>query len=662
MLKPVLSDILPSIVKPKFIAQGTGEPRLRLVMFTGQSLSLGTTTQSENPIPDQEIPYQAYMFDTSRALGVLDVPLEGAHTAELVDFKEGNIHGYYSLGSGFVSYADSENPILHVSTGVGGIKLAELDLGGSMPSYQNEIGYLQAAKNLPRDSYIDTIVLVHGGADWKDLSSTYQEKMDTWKANQLAAVASVYPSHIPTFVFVQHGGERVLRGVHDAQYVKTLEGWGVCAGASYWLNRQYPNIDRVGAKERIHLNIDGYRYLGAMIRRAREVENFKPLHATSVDWAGKRVLHINCHVPNGGVLVKDISITQMPECSGLGIEVERTDNVLLAPSTVELSGTVIIATFDEDIEPNYRVRVGWTATDRAYTADNIEGEYPSALAMTNIRGSVPNSGVLGIPNWYDWLMQGYLPLEKDNPTMPVGYVLGGNLWGGESAQGKTCLGSKFTLSGGMITRVRDGIELAPVAIGSVVAGTSGTRWAFSVMEGKRYRVSGMATITSDRSELWISFGATNLVLKTGQDGAFAMQGVATLDGYLSIKVINKNQDSVIEDIEIREVLNPVADAWDDAVNPVFTDTIIYDGMEGRFKDKGVGAGGVLEHTDYRVRMDAVEDSGHIRLFVGKAVIYIDTGPIDVVVNSGGSTALKFQNIYSPAVATMSSISVVPEAS
>ena len=366
-----------------------------------------------------------------------------------------------------------------------------------------------------------------------------------------------FPSSTPKFIISQIGDGGTSIRVHVAQANAARTGLAIVAGPEYDVNRGLPNNAGV---DQLHHNVKGYTVDGEKEARALASElsgvPFKPTMINSVEWADAYTVRLKCSTPNGGGLV--IDTTNLPECPGYGIDIEKPDFSKIVPSSVTISGNDIICRFDEIVWPSYRVRVGYTRND--ITQDGTaSGNY---LPCTNIRGAVGNVSKSGIvPIWYDWLL---LDRQEMVPSM-VGYVkpgvLGPELWRVQKYGLTDGLLTAVTFDGTNMVVMRNGITNAPVTTAAFVDGgtnVDGLYWP--VKTGKNYRVTvDKCQITSGAGLHEIRIYVGNAIIKrqstnNGTLAGFTQDVTAVADGILTLQLNNAALVGQISGISVREIL------------------------------------------------------------------------------------------------------------
>lgn len=538
----------------------------RLVLVSGQSLSIGTMTQaSQPPYPSQpELPSRIKTFNAIPPTGLGNVVATDADTSSLIQYQEltGTLgsSGYYTHGVGFFKWLtgkdDATQQWVWAGAGVGGATITQVDSGGAYASYANEQKFLQRIKLLDASTVPTAILFSQGEANYTDTTmDAYYAKLVTYKANQLSAVAAQFPSAAPKFLIDQCGDGIATIRVHHAQANASRTGLAVVAGPKYWLNRIYPNVMDT---EQLHLDVDGYTLQGEMFARALTSElsgtPFKPTITNSVEYVDQQTIKLKCSTPNGGGLV--IDTTLLPACAGYGVSIQRPDLVEIFPTSVTVSGDDVTCAFSETIYPDYRIKIGYTATDK--TLDGVaSGNY---MPMTNIRGAVGNASKAGLGTWYDWLMLDRHIIGKTS----VGYVkpstLGAELYR-TAAYGLTSgLASAVTFDGTNMVVTRNGVTNAPVATaGFIDGGTSTDALYWFIKAGRTYRVTGTCQVTSGAGLHEIRVYAGGGIVKrtsvnSGTLGAFSTDIVSITDGSIELRVNNVAVVGQISNISIKEVL------------------------------------------------------------------------------------------------------------
>jgi hypothetical protein len=540
---------------------------LRMVMVSGQSLSIGLMQKAQQPAYPVQPEVSSYMkmFNGVPASGLENVAVTDANTTSLVQYQEltgvDGGQGYYTHGTGFLKTVDASDTAgqqwLWAPAGMGGTTITQLDSGGNVASFANQQKMLANAKVINPNADVSAILFSQGEANYADATpDVYTAKFITYRANQLAAVAAQFPNSAPKFLIDQCGDGMATVRVHSAQANMARTGLATVVGPKYWLNRKYPDV--MGS-EQLHLNVIGYTYQGEMFGRALTSEllgtRFKPTMVNTVEYVNSTTIKLKCSTPNGGSLVIDTSF--LPACPGNGISAQRPDLTFAIPTSVTVSGTDVICVFAETIYPDYRITIGYTATD--ITVDGLaSGNY---MPMTNIRGSVANASNAGLAPWYDWLLlDRHVMLKTD-----VGYVkpgtLGVELWRSAQVGTNVPFATAATFDGTNMTLTVNGTTNTPVATNTFVSGqTSLDTGLWFIKTGRTYRVTvGNVQVTSGAGahEIRITVGGTIIKRQSTNSGTaagFTVDVVAVSDGNLSLTLNNALTVGSISGISVKEVL------------------------------------------------------------------------------------------------------------
>lgn len=540
----------------------------RLVLVSGQSLSIGTMTQaSQPPYPSQpELPSRVKTFNAIPPTGLGNVVATDANTSSLIQYQEltGTLgaSGYYTHGVGFFKWLnekdDASQQWVWAGAGVGGATITQLDSGGAYAAYANEQKFLQRIKLLDASTVPTAILFSQGESNYTDSTmETYYNKLVTYKANQLAAVTAQFPGAAPHFLIDQCGDGIATIRVHHAQANAHRNGLATLVGPKYWLNRLHPNVMTT---EQLHLNVTGYTYQGEMFGRALErlvaSGSFSPCIVTGIAYSGPTTIVLTCNVPNGGSLV--IDTTTLPAVPGYGITCQKPTLDEIVPTSVTVAGNQITCVFAETIYPDFRLKIGYTATDKTNDG-TASGNY---LPMTNIRGSVANTSPSGLAPWYDWLCLDRQVVATTTPGYSKPGTLGTELYRTAQVGLTAGLASAVVFDGTNMTVTRNGITNAPVpTAGFIDGGVSPDALYWPIKAGKTYRVQGTCQVTSGAGahEIRIYVGSLGIVKRqstnSGTLGAFSVDIVASgTEGDLELRVNNTAIVGQISNISVREVL------------------------------------------------------------------------------------------------------------
>lgn len=535
------------------IDAGVPQAAYSVFVSTGQSLSIGTLNPDYNTNPAQpELTSNHRLFNGIPSTGIQNVLATDNNTVSLVDYVESGNGGFYGHGTGLFKNLGLTKDAVFLSSGIGGAPLQDLDLGGALNAYANQVKYYERLSLIDPFADVKMISLIHGDANYLDTISTYYQRIVQFKQNQLSLCGQHFPSSNPKFISYQQGGERSVKNVQFAQQDAYLNGlFDNMTSATYWLNRQYPNHDLRTAPsiERVHLNPDGYRYLGDMVARAYKGE--KPVIATKYEWVDSKTVRLTCANHN---LTVDTTQLNMPEFSGYGIELARADGALVEPLSVVVSGSTITLTFDQDVNVSDRIRIGLTPADMSYYSNDVPTTgYPAAMTGTNIRSTVPHSVDFALPDYYDWLCIGYHTMTKEDDGFPA-YTLGSNCWWNGTSQGSAGFGERFVWDGVNQTKTIDGQDIVTPTSGFVVGSTSENLY-YAVRSGKTYRVSGYARNETAGAQIRLQVGNfARVTITDGFDGNFSQDITCDQDYRIELRVTNTAIIGEIRDIEIREVL------------------------------------------------------------------------------------------------------------
>lgn len=538
---------------------------LRMIMVSGQSLSIGTMTQaSQPPYPAQpELSSKFKLFNAVPAIGRMTATITDAETASLRQYTEleSGGQGYYTHGVGAFKWLDTVDDAaqdwLWCPAGVGGATITQVDSGGTYPSYANQQKMLARAKAINAAADVTAIFFSQGEANYGDATpATYTAKLTTYKANQLSAVAAQFPSSTPKLYIDQCGDGLATQRVHFAQANAGRDGLAVLVGPKYWLNRKYPNV---AVTEQLHLNVIGYTYQGEMFARALYSElsgvPFKPTMINSIEYVDSTTIKLKCSTPNGGGLV--IDTVTLPTCAGYGISARKPTLEQITPTSVTISGSDVICQFAETIFPDFRIMAGYTATD--ITSDGTaSGNY---MPLTNIRGAVGNQSKAGLGEWYDWLC-----LDRhDTSKTTAGYVkpstLGSELWRTAKVGTTDGLVSSVVFDGTNMVVTKNGVTNAATPTVGFVDGGNNPELYWAVVAGRTYRVTGTVQVTSGAGthEIRINVGSTGTVKRSSTNsstlGSFSVDIVAAgTNATLELRVNNVAIVGSISNISVKEVL------------------------------------------------------------------------------------------------------------
>lgn len=543
-------------------------------LVTGQSLSIGTLNPAFNTKPSQpQIASNFNMFNQVGSTGVQNRVLVDSDFSSLVPYEEQGESGmssYYTLGTTLLDGSStSENT--WIPAGMGGASIEDIGLGGAYACYANQQLMIKRISELRPYAKANGIVFIHGGANYTDSKTEYYDKMVTFLANQVSAVQADYIGQVPLMYIYQHGGERIVSGVQTAQLQLSKDELGVCAGATYWLNRQHPNtsdgVNGSNSFERIHLNVLGYQYLGDMFKRSIKVGgSFKPLHVNDYEWVTSSQLKLHVHNPDAGsTLVIDTTQPNIPAFAGNGIEIERPDGSLYAAISVSVSGLDITVNFANDVLIGDRVRIGFTPEDMNYSGPFIPnptvGSYPSAIVGTNIRGSNLLPASLGNDGYYDWLAVDVIATES-KASAPTD-TRGNNCWRSGANQGTAGWGLTRVFSGGQMNVTTDGTSVSyGIARDLKSAGSNKEHSTWNIKAGNAYEFSADIAIDTDIAyfQLFIGDAGVNIQKSDIVAGRVTLQLTTTVNFNVMVALRERSGEDItvftghLSNIEIREIL------------------------------------------------------------------------------------------------------------
>lgn len=529
-------------------------------LSVGQSLSIGTLTEAYNPKPTQpQIDQSKYfMLEGVETTGVQDVELLPSEILSIEPLKEEShilsMEGYYTPASGFFSsLEDGDTPYkLWLQTGVGGKTLEELSQGGATYAYANGEVQLDYVASLPVDVDLKAILCIHGNENWRDTKQEYYDKLLAFRDEQVSMVKARLPSSEPDFIIQQNGGENILSGVMSAQLQAAKDGEARCIGATYWLNRAYPNVsknnvanDGASSTEQIHLSVTGYQYLGDMVRRAYDDENFKPLYVTSYSWVSDSILELDLNIPSGDLVIDSTTYSELGEFNGGGFEVMKPNGVRVPASTVDVIGNKLRLDFDtETFNAGDRLGIGFTPRDITYYGDyepNPQGDtyVGNHIVGTNVRTTTPHACTLAQDPYYDWLCVDIIDTNKNNTT-PATQTLGSNAWRGDT-QGYEGMGSKWVFDGvtGTVVKTLDGVETASTTQRDMGAFINSEVACWQIKVGKTYQIDFDTVDMNEAARFQINVGGvTTSVNASNLDelGHYTGEVVATDDHQMGIKL------------------------------------------------------------------------------------------------------------------------------
>lgn len=534
---------------------------MELVMAAGQSLVIGTTNGRINPMPPQPELDDRYMtFNGTGSVGLERTAITDQLTSSLVPYKEGSTHAssFYTHGTTFLKSAFNDTKrLLWVNAGIGGEDIESLDKGGDSPAYANQSKYLERAVGAQPNLKVSAITFFHGSSDAGSPRKEYFDRQVTYLDNQQALIKEHIPNHpdVPV-VFYQKGGNRRGLTIQQAQldYMKAFPS-SKCVGGTYWLNRQHPNtengVNGAAGTDRVHLSVDGYRYLGDMAGLALKTDGYKPVHVTDVTMLNSRELKLTVHVPFDGELVVDTEGYNTPEFSGYGIELQRANGDLVIPTLVTVSSKEINIVFNEDLLPGGRIRIGYTPDDIGADFDTPSGDYPNTLTGTNIRSNRPHKSSVGLPDFYEWLCCDILPIKSDLSGMPE-FTLGDECWRDNSNVGVVGYGQNFRWDGSNLTRFIDGEDQVSLT-STYVLGTSNPEINPAIEQGKEYQFSCTLNLVSDDWVIVYIGGWAKVRLTKADNGNYSTVITAGGDHKIEMRVETTDIVGSMDQISIREL-------------------------------------------------------------------------------------------------------------
>lgn len=559
-----------------------GAPTESITILLGQSQAIGTLDASYNEKPLQPVldGERFKMIAGVGTVGVQDTVLDEATMTGVLPYSESSPNDvsteYYTPGTGILANLEGNRVHILAQAAIGGQSIEALSEGGATNSFENlrkQLVFLKA--NYP-NAAVDNLAFLHGSANWSDSESVYMAKLLGYRDEITTLVKSIYPNSEPKFVLTQHGGEEVVKGVMQAQLEAVKSGEVIGAGSVYAVQRKYPNVsqeqvDNEGAlaPERIHLNPDGYDFVGEMIGRALMTPDFKPLHVNGYEWSGDNKLLLSCHIPSG-TLVVGATDKNLPLFPGYGIEIEKPNGTRLPASTVVLRmGNKIECTFPQPFLPGDRILIGFSPRDISYYDDytpNVENPtfVSDHLVGTNIRTSTKYvSKVLRLDDvTHDWLSPDVITTTVKAST-PNAVVLGSNIYR-DKTLGYLGFGERFTFNStdGTTTKLLDGEETTWSTTRSLGITTNKESAAWGIRKGRTYQVDFDMTGMNEAARIQFFVGGAGLTITSALlvNGHFTGLVTATEDFTYSINIRENSGftlaafEGVLSNIQIREKL------------------------------------------------------------------------------------------------------------
>ena len=542
----------------------------------GQSLIIGTQDGTFNTKPVQpELDQSKYfMLDGVEVSGVQNNAIADTGIAGIVGLSEVSSilaqQSYYTPATGALSVIgeSSSNRLMWLPSGVGGTSIENLSAGGNTNAVANEIAQFEHLKNNNITANVKAITFYHGGANFSDTTEEYYNKLVAYKAEQIARVQTYFPQSNPEFILWQHGGENVVTDVMVAQLKAHKDGVAKCLGATYWLNRIFPNVSKddvirvgTGSPERVHLKTKGYQYAGEMI-------GAEALYVDNYEWVDNSNITLSCVGNVGQGLTIDTAQPNMPAFDGSGIEIVKPNGVRIPATSVTPSGSNLNVSFGvEEFLAGDRLLIGGTPRDLAYYGDyepssqgpNYVGNH---IVGTNIRTVASRASKLGNEPFYDWLCVDRLETEVKAST-PAGQTLGSNIWFGDS-YGDVGFGTVFDFDSvtGTVTITKDGQQNTIPSARTFGAGTNKETLAWAIKAGKTFQVDFDVADMNTAGRLQFFVGGAGLTITSASlvDGHYTGEVTATKDYEYSL-ALRENTGFAITDfngtisnIQLREKL------------------------------------------------------------------------------------------------------------
>lgn len=539
-----------------------------VTMFEGQSLSIGTLNAAyKDYTAPQVLDVERFkMFNGVGSIGKQDEVVTDEDIAELVGFVLGSeILGqseYHSPALGFFTANQGSDINVLVQSSVGGTAIEDLSQGGATESYANSVKQLTRVSELHPDATVDNVVVIHGGANWQDDGDTYISKFNTFLNERLSTVSSLFPDSTPTALITQHGGELVSAETMLAQLKLHDDGVARCIGATYWLNRMYPNVSvadtvRVGngSPERVHLNAKGYDLLGELLGHVATHDDYEPLRIVDCQWISDTVVELITNHPDKEVIA-DATADGIPLFPGNGIQLERGNGAVVEPVTV--TGGIGKVTCDFGSELVYvgdRILIGFSPRDVAYYGDYVESNvHPtkvmSHLMGTNIRLADGIQSTLHSDVIYNWASVDRLYLVK-NASTPDTQLYGSNIFRDETRD-YNGFGSKWVFNDvdGTTTKTYDGEETTKSTTRSLGISTNKEIAAWAVRTGETYLIEFDYSDYNEGARFQFYVGGKGTTITTGSlvDGHFSAEVVAEEDFSYSLSA-RENSGFLLADIK-----------------------------------------------------------------------------------------------------------------
>lgn len=555
---------------------GIASAEYSIYLGRGQSLSIGTQDGTYNSKPDQPQLDQSrfFMLGGVETIGTQNELLTTGDITGLVGLEEDSSilaqQSYYSPATGCLSAVGSgtSGKYIWLPSGIGGTSIEDLSASGTKNAVANEITQFEYLQSNNVSADVKAITFYHGGANFSDTTEEYYNKLVAYKAEQIARVQTYFPQSNPEFILWQHGGENVVTDVMVAQLKAHKDGVAKCLGATYWLNRMFPNVSKddvirvgSGSPERVHLKTKGYQYAGEMI-------GAEALYVDNYEWVDNSNITLSCTGNVGEGLVIDDTQPNMPAFDGSGIEIVKPNGVRIPATSVTPSGSNLNVSFGvEEFLAGDRLLIGGTPRDLAYYGDyepNPQGpNYVGNHIMgTNIRTVAPRTSKLGNEPFYDWLCIDRLE-TKVKASTPAGQTLGSNIWFGDS-YGDVGFGTVFDFDSvtGTVTITKDGQQNTIPSARTFGAGTNKENLAWAIKAGKTYQVDFDVADMNTAGRLQFFVGGAGLTITSASlvDGHYTGEITATVDHEYSLALRENTGFAVtdfngtVSNIQLREKL------------------------------------------------------------------------------------------------------------
>jgi hypothetical protein len=402
-----------------------------LVLSSGQSLSIGHTSQDMNPIifQDEVNPNKVFLFNGVRTTAPrFDQSLVESDVRFLEPLKDltRQTHAYSMFEMLEYLYSLENKPFpkfVYAPHGRGGQKISKLEYGTE--PFENGLTMLRAGERLAFESgenfNVPFITWIHGESNANSNLQEYKQKLSKlYNAYKNKVQTTSSKTRNPILFMdqtgVSYGHDIAISSWEFANDNETVS----LVMPKYFLNRNYFNR----SDERTHLNAKGYilqgEYFAKAIFTTFELnKKWKPLQPEFLRIENNKAF-VTLHVPEGDLV---IDTQALPEAPGYGLKYISPSNIEYIPQ-VSIQGNSLVLEFNTTIEVGGKIDSGFTLDDRQNTANQ-------KTPVTNIRDTSEFISFVDQQPLHNWLVQFSIEITPQTPGMSSAVNTSGyNIWDG----------------------------------------------------------------------------------------------------------------------------------------------------------------------------------------------------------------------------------------